>query len=214
VKTTSIFFKLFWSRQVFYIKCLISKKQCSFSLVQNHKSQSSTRHIWELRKLYTIIEFILFFRTQHTRVTWTYFYLHMCTRKKSAASEHRTWKLTITTRIRHCYTNAMCWIYLFFSTFTTIIFVKICDLCKTFLIAYIYLIIICAIEHKLHKHVERLTCVQELCSSNPGLAKSYTALQKHHRFNIMQVAYVALVLWCGDGHSKLITRFDVIWWQV
>jgi len=36
--------------------------------------------------------------------------------------------------------------------------------------------------------VERLTCVprvQELCSSNHGLAKSYRALQKHYRFNIM-----------------------------
>jgi len=29
-----------------------------------------------------------------------------------------------------------------FQCFTTIVFVKICDLCKTFLIAYIYLIII------------------------------------------------------------------------
>jgi len=38
-----------------------------------------------------------------------------------------------------------------FQRITTIIFVKICDLCKTFLIAYIYLIIIRAIEHKLHK---------------------------------------------------------------
>jgi len=38
-----------------------------------------------------------------------------------------------------------------FQRFTTIIFVKICDLCKTFLIAYIYLIIILAIEHKLRK---------------------------------------------------------------
>jgi len=38
-----------------------------------------------------------------------------------------------------------------FQRFTIIIFVKICDLCKIFLIAYIYLIIICAIEHKLHK---------------------------------------------------------------
>jgi len=42
------------------------------------KSQSSTRHIWELGKLYTIIEFIFCFsRTQHTRVAWTYF-THIC----------------------------------------------------------------------------------------------------------------------------------------
>jgi len=66
------------------------------------KSQSSKRHIWELRKLYTIIEFILCFsRMQHTWVTWTYLHSYMCIRKKSAASEHRTQKLTITSLI--CY---------------------------------------------------------------------------------------------------------------
>jgi len=37
--------------------------------------------------------------------------------------------------------------------------------------------------------------VRELCSLNPGLANSYTALQKRHRFNIMQVAVLP---WCYD----------------
>jgi len=36
--------------------------------------------------------------------------------------------------------------------------------------------------------------VWELGSSNPGPAKSYTALQKHHRFNIVAGSCVALVL--------------------
>jgi len=43
-----------------------------------------------------------------------------------------------------------------------------------------------------------LTCVprvQKLCSSNPGPANSYTALQKRHCFNIMQVAVLP---WCYD----------------
>jgi len=51
----------------------------------------------------------------------------------------------------------------------------------------------------------------ELCSSNPGPPKSYTALQKRHRFNIYVSSRVALVLWRRDGHSKFVTRFDVVW---
>jgi len=69
-----------------------------------------------------------------------------------------------------------------FQRFITIIFGKICDLCKTFLIAYIYLIIICAIEHKLHK-LKRFRPPQQpnsqhACSAVhiPGRSKSYTAL--------------------------------------
>jgi len=49
------FFQTYPIETRFYIKCLISKKQCGFSLVQNHKLQSSTCHIWELGKLFTII---------------------------------------------------------------------------------------------------------------------------------------------------------------
>jgi len=42
-------------------------------------------------------------------------------------------------------------------------------------------------------------------------AKSYTALQTaHHRFNIYAVSFVALALWRGDGHRKLVTRFGEI----
>jgi len=44
-------------------------------------------------------------------------------------------------------------------------------------------------------------------------AKSYTALQAvRHRFNIYAGSCFALaLLWHGDGHSKLVTRFGVIW---
>jgi len=40
--------------------------------------------------------------------------------------------------------------------------------------------------------------------------KSYTALQRvRHRFNIYASSCVALVLWRGDGHRKLVTCFGV-----
>jgi len=61
---------------------------------------------------------------------------------------------------------------------------------------------------------EQLTLVhpmREVWSSNPGPAKSYTALQTvHHCFNIYASSYVTFVLWCGVGHHKLVTRFGVI----
>jgi len=72
------FFQTYPIRTSFYKKCLISEKQCGFSLVQNHKSQTSTRHI-EVGKFYTIIEFPFFSRSQSTWVTWTYCYTYMCT---------------------------------------------------------------------------------------------------------------------------------------
>jgi len=59
VGATSIFSNLS-DQGKFFMKCLISKKQCGFSFAQNHKSQSSTHHIWEPGKLYTIIEIIFF----------------------------------------------------------------------------------------------------------------------------------------------------------
>jgi len=59
---------------------------------------------------------------------------------------------------------------------------------------------------------ERLTCVhrvREVWSSNPGPAISYTALQMvHQRFNIYADSCVALALWRGDEHRKLVTRFS------
>jgi len=83
------FFKLIQSRQILY-EMLNFRKTMRFFL--GAKSQLSTRHIWTLEKLYTIIEFIFCFsRMQHTQVTWIYFYTYMCTRKKSSASEHWTY---------------------------------------------------------------------------------------------------------------------------
>jgi len=46
-----------------------------------------------------------------------------------------------------------------------------------------------------------LARVQEVSNSNPGLAKSYTALQTvHQRFNIYASSCVALALWLTDRH--------------
>jgi len=108
-----------------------------------------------------------------------------------------------------------------FQRFTTIIFVKICDLCKTFLIAYIYqlLYLQLIINYINWKHLDHLDSLMvnacascaEFCSSNTRPPKSYTALQKRHCFNIYVSSCVALVLWRGDGHSKFVTRFDVVW---
>jgi len=50
--------------------------------------------------------------------------------------------------------------------------------------------------------VERLTCMQEVWSSNPGLAKSHTVLQTvRHRFASSSKSVH------GDGPRKLVTRF-------
>jgi len=39
-------------------------------------------------------------------------------------------------------------------------------------------------------------------------AKSYSTLQMvRYRFNIYAGSWVALALWRGDGHRKLVTRF-------
>jgi len=52
--------------------------------------------------------------------------------------------------------------------------------------------------------------VREVWSSNPGPAKSYTALQTvRHCFNIYASNCVALALWRRVGHRKLVTRFGV-----
>jgi len=65
---------------------------------------------------------------------------------------------------------------------------------------------------------ERLTRVPHVPSnpgldfktSNPGPAKSYTALQTvRHCFNIYESSYVALALWRGVGHRTLVTLFGV-----
>jgi len=51
--------------------------------------------------------------------------------------------------------------------------------------------------------------VWEVWSSNPVLASSYTALQTvRHRFNIYASKCVALALWRGDGHRKLVRRYS------
>jgi len=39
------FFQTYPIKTSFLYKCVISEKQCGFSFAQNHKSQSSTRHI-------------------------------------------------------------------------------------------------------------------------------------------------------------------------
>jgi len=61
------------------------------------------------------------------------------------------------------------------------------------------------------KQLTRVSRVREVWSSNPRPAKSYTALQTAcHRFNIYASNCVALALWRGFGHRKLVTRFGVI----
>jgi len=54
---------------------------------------------------------------------------------------------------------------------------------------------------------------QEDWSLNPRPAKSYTALQTvRHHFNIYASGCVAIALWCGVGHHKLVLCFGIIWW--
>jgi len=67
------------------------------------KSQSSTRHMWELRKLYTIIEFIFCLTGHNKRGLNGHIFTHICAQEKSqlAASEHRTRKLTISSLMRY-----------------------------------------------------------------------------------------------------------------
>jgi len=61
------------------------------------------------------------------------------------------------------------------------------------------------------KRLTRVPRVRKVWSLNLGLAKSYIALQTiRHRFNICSSSCVALALWHGNGHRKLITRFGVI----
>jgi len=99
IEATSIFSNLS-NREKFLYKMLNFRKRIQFFF--GAKSQSSSRHTWELGKLYTIIEFIFCFsRMQNTRVTWTYYRTYMCTRKKLAASEHWTRMITIMSLIRY-----------------------------------------------------------------------------------------------------------------
>jgi len=57
----------------------------------------------------------------------------------------------------------------------------------------------------------RVLHVWEVWSSNLGQAKSNTALQTVcHRYSKYASSCIALVLWCGVGHCKLITRFSII----
>jgi len=72
------FFLIYLIETSFHIKCLISEKQCGFSLAQNHKSQSSTRHIWELGKSYTINEVILFLAGCNIHRLHGHIFTHIC----------------------------------------------------------------------------------------------------------------------------------------
>jgi len=57
----------------------------------------------------------------------------------------------------------------------------------------------------------RVPRVREIWYSNPGQAKSYTAMQTvRHRFNIYARSCVGSALWRGDRHCKLVIRFGVI----
>jgi len=57
----------------------------------------------------------------------------------------------------------------------------------------------------------RVPHVWDVYSSNPRPTKSYTILQTvRHCFNIYESGCVALALWRGDGHRKLVTRFGVM----
>jgi len=54
-----------------------------------------------------------------------------------------------------------------------------------------------------------LSRVQEVWNSIPGPANIVLQMV-WHRFNNYASNCVALVLWRGDGHRKLVTRFGVI----
>jgi len=63
------------------------------------------------------------------------------------------------------------------------------------------------------EQMTRVSRVREVESSNPKGRPNLTqpALQTvRHRFNICAGSCVALALWRGVGHFKLVTRFGVI----
>jgi len=60
------------------------------------------------------------------------------------------------------------------------------------------------------EQLTRVSRVRGVWSLNSGPDKSDRALQTvRHRFNICASSCVALALWRGNGHRKLVTRFGV-----